>query len=64
MRAAVIAFLIILFFAGVVFGSDLINSYREKSLFEAYKAELDAGIDPSDSRVIELLKDFYGEKEK
>lgn len=62
MRDAVIAFLIILFFVGVIFGSDLINSHREKSLLEAYKAELDAGLDPSDSHVIELLKDFYGKK--
>ena len=64
MRDAVIAFLIILFFTGIIFGSDLINSYREKSLLEAYKAELDAGFDPADSRVIEFLKDFYGKKEK
>lgn len=64
MRDAIIAFLILLFFAGVIFGSDLINSHREKSLLEAYKAELDAGFDPSDSHVIELLKNFYGEKEK
>lgn len=64
MRDAFIAFLIIMFFAGVIFSSDLVNVYREKSLLEAYKAELDAGFDPSDSRVIELLKDFYGEKEK
>lgn len=64
MRGVIIAFLIILFFTGIIFGSDLINSHREKSLLEAYKAELDAGLDPSDSHVIELLKDFYGEKEK
>lgn len=64
MRDAVIAFLIILFFVGVIFGSDLINSHREKSLLEAYKAELDAGLDPSDSHVIELLKDFYGKKKE
>lgn len=64
MKDVIIAFLIMPFFTGVIFSSELINSHKEKSLLEAYKAELDAGFDPADSRVIELLKDFYGEKEK
>ena len=64
MKDVAIAFLIILFFTSVIFGQSLIDMYRAELLLEAYKAELDAGFESSDSRVIESLKYFYSENEK